>query len=219
MSLAFALLISFIFFLVIVQLVLLSFILLSFENPIYSIFLLVLVFFGASFLLMELNLFFLSLMILIVYLGALIVLFLFVVMMLNIKALELNRLINFFPSVFIFFFSMLLILLNNEFIFFDQNFYMPYFILFSFFNAWENIYFHFSSFLNIGFFLYSFGSSLLILISLILLISMFGAIVLTLNVPREVNKQNSLYQINQYNTIDFYRNILSDSNKLKSQGF
>jgi len=75
----------------------LSFGLLVLENPVYSIFLLVLVFFGSSFILLELNLFFLALMILIVYLGALIVLFLFVVMMLNIRSVELGRVINFFP--------------------------------------------------------------------------------------------------------------------------
>ena len=61
-----------IFFLISIYILLLSFGLLTFENPIYAIFLLVLVFFGSSFLLIELNLLFLSLMILIVYLGVLI---------------------------------------------------------------------------------------------------------------------------------------------------
>src|SRR6187431_2228277 len=110
-----------IFLLISIYMLLLSFSLLTFENPIYAIFLLVLVFFGSSFLLIELNLFFLALMILIVYLGALIVLFLFVVMMLNIKSLELNRVINFFPFVFVFFSAFLLFALSNGFDFVEVD--------------------------------------------------------------------------------------------------
>jgi NADH:ubiquinone oxidoreductase subunit 6 (subunit J) len=176
--------------------------LLAFENPIYSIFTLVLVFFAVSFLLMELNLFFLSLMILIVYLGALIVLFLFVVMMLNIKALELNRSINFFPSIFIGISSFFLLLINDNFQFFGNAGFTLHFFTFTLFNTWSALYFHFASFLNIGFLLYSFGFYILILVSLILLVAMLGAIVLTLNIFRNSNRQTSNDQILQFTKIE-----------------
>lgn len=192
----------FVFVIVVFQIVFLSFILLSFDNPIYSIFLLVLVFFGVGFLLMELNLFFLSLMILIIYLGALIVLFLFVVMMLNIKALELNRTINFFPSVFIIISSVILFLINNNFSFVENYI---YFVDYTSFYAWQNIYFGFSSLLTIGFMLYSFEFPVLILASLVLLVAMFGAIVLTLNVSRFINRQRSVEQVSQFTKLQLVR--------------
>lgn len=181
----------------------LSFGLLTFENPIYAIFLLVLVFFGSSFLLIELNLFFLALMILIVYLGALIVLFLFVVMMLNIKSLELNRVINFFPFLFIFFSAFLLFLLSKSLTFsdFDPNL----FILSVFFFDWQHSYHYVSSFFGMGFYLYTFGSVLLILVSIILLLAMIGAIILTLTPSRHFYKQNSINQILQ---LRFLENVI-----------
>jgi NADH:ubiquinone oxidoreductase subunit 6 (subunit J) len=183
-----------IFLLIAGYILFLSFSLLTFENPIYAIFLLVLVFFGASFLLIELNLFFLALMILIVYLGALIVLFLFVVMMLNIKSLELNRIINFFPFVFIFLSAFILFLLSNgkQAItmdsLFSSLFYLYYF-------DWQHVYYYKGSFFALGFYLYSFGSVFLILGSVILLLAMLGAIILTLAPARQFYKQTSIEQI------------------------
>lgn len=186
-----------IFFLISIYMLSLSFSLLTFENPIYAIFLLVLVFFGSSFLLIELNLFFLSLMILIVYLGALIVLFLFVVMMLNIKSLELNRVINFFPFFFIFVSAFFLFFLSNHYEFSNFNINQD-FVLFSFFFFnWQTVYHLNGLFFSLGFYLYTFGSIFLILISLVLLLAMLGAIVLTLTPYRYFLKQNSIDQLLQ----------------------
>jgi NADH:ubiquinone oxidoreductase subunit 6 (subunit J) len=184
-----------IFFLIFIYMLALSFSLLTFENPIYAIFLLVLVFFGSSFLLIELNLLFLSLMILIVYLGALIVLFLFVVMMLNIKSLELNRVINFFPFIFIFASAFFLFFLSNGFDFFKLNTNLTLFLFYSF--EWQHLYYLTGLFFSIGFYLYTFGSIFLILISIILLLAMFGAIILTLTPFRHFFKQNSIDQLFQ----------------------
>lgn len=189
-----------IFFLISIYILLLSFGLLTFENPIYAIFLLVLVFFGSSFLLIELNLLFLSLMILIVYLGALIVLFLFVVMMLNIKSLELNRVINFFPFLFIFLSAFVLVFFSKgiQFSNFESNVILCYIFYFD----WQHAYNYTSSFLNMGFFLYTFGSVFLIIISLILLLAMIGAIILTLTPSRFFYKQNSINQILQLRILE-----------------
>ncbi len=58
------------------------------RNPVHSVLFLILVFFNAAGLLLLLGLDFFALILLIVYVGAIAVLFLFVVMMLNIKVCD-----------------------------------------------------------------------------------------------------------------------------------
>lgn len=60
------------------------------KNPVYSVLFLILVFCNASGLLILINLDFFAMVFLVVYVGAIAVLFLFVVMMLNIKLAEIN---------------------------------------------------------------------------------------------------------------------------------
>lgn len=60
------------------------------NNPVHSILALVLIFFLSSCMSLVLGVEFLAILILIVYVGAISVLFLFVVMLLNIRVLELN---------------------------------------------------------------------------------------------------------------------------------
>ena len=68
------------------------------RNPIHSVLFMILVFVNVIFLLICLQAEFLALTFVIVYVGAVAVLFLFVVMMLNIKITELNKeLIHYFP--------------------------------------------------------------------------------------------------------------------------
>jgi NADH:ubiquinone oxidoreductase subunit 6 (subunit J) len=61
------------------------------KNPIHSVVFLILVFCNATGLLLLLKIEFIAMMFLIIYVGAIAVLFLFVVMMLNIKLNELNE--------------------------------------------------------------------------------------------------------------------------------
>jgi NADH:ubiquinone oxidoreductase subunit 6 (subunit J) len=61
------------------------------KNPIHSILYLILVFCSVTFILIILGVEFIAITFLIVYVGAIAVLFLFVVMMLNIKILELDE--------------------------------------------------------------------------------------------------------------------------------
>ena len=61
------------------------------RNPVYSVLFLILVFFNAAGLLVLLGLDFFAMIFLVVYVGAIAVLFLFVVMMLNIKIAEINE--------------------------------------------------------------------------------------------------------------------------------
>ena len=61
------------------------------NNAVYSIFFLILVFFNATFILLLLNAEFLALTLILVYIGSVAVLFLFVLIMLNIKLSELKE--------------------------------------------------------------------------------------------------------------------------------
>ena len=72
------------------------------KNPIYSVLFLVLVFFNSVAILILMNAEFLGMIFMIVYVGAIAILFLFVVMMLNLKTNELNEnyLIMFLMQIF-----------------------------------------------------------------------------------------------------------------------
>ena len=61
------------------------------KNPVHSIFFLVLVFVAATGLLLLLGVEFIAMLFLVVYIGAITVLFLFVIMMLNVKIIEFNE--------------------------------------------------------------------------------------------------------------------------------
>ena len=67
------------------------------RNPIHSVLFMMLVFINVVFLLLFLEVEFLSLTFVIVYVGAVAVLFLFVVMMLNIKITELTEIVHYLP--------------------------------------------------------------------------------------------------------------------------
>lgn len=164
------------------------------KNPIISVFFLVLAFFYSSIIFIYFNLEFLAFIIIIIYAGALIMLFLFVIMMLNLKIVEFyNNFYNYLPIAC---YISLLFYMNILFIFFND------------YNSIEDInheYYHYISLIDtrnniylIGELIYNFYNHLLIITSLILLISMMGSIILTMN----TNINNS----NLYNEV--YINIL-----------
>ncbi len=72
------------------------------KNPMLSVICLILVYFSSSFFLVFLEVHFLAVIIILVYLGAVVVLFLFVIMMLNIKIQEKTKNLTFFPFLIIF---------------------------------------------------------------------------------------------------------------------
>ena len=120
--------------------------------------------------------------------------------MINIKSLELNRVINFCPFLFIFLSAFVLVFFSKgvQFSNFESNVILCYIFYFD----WQHAYNYTSSFLNMGFFLYTFGSVFLIIISLILLLAMIGAIILTLTPSRFFYKQNSINQILQLRILE-----------------
>lgn len=179
------------------------------KNPVHSVFFLILVFLHVGFFLLLLNVEFLAFLLFIVYLGAIAVLFLFVIMMFNIHILEArDNIIRYIPLVILIFF--IIIEMNyinitelikwkiNKFSFMELNYgHKNWFqILFSS----DNI-FIFSIIYN--YYLYHF-----ILASLILLVAMIGAIILTLNQNLNLKKQTYYKQ----NMKTVYNSLLLKSN-------
>lgn len=173
----------------------------SSNNPIYSILYLVVVFILTSFLFILYDLHFLGLMLMIVYLGAVIVLFLFIVMLLNIKVLELRRSINYYPFFFFFYHYFCFFFINNENKFSGSFFeilknQLFFQIIFNFsLNDWSQIFFNKGSFFSIGNLLYTFFFIQFFLAGLILFVAMVGSIVLTLSQLRIYKKQVSYKQL------------------------
>lgn len=186
------------------------------RNPIYSILFLILVFALTSILFIVLNSEFLAMVLVIVYLGAVCVLFLFVVMMLNIKIIELKRQINFIPFFFV--------VLSFFVIIFSEKIWNFNLILEAFFsldfslgkkNFIENFYnerYNQSFFLSkpaansiwsidimksLGLILYTFYILQFISASLVLLIAMIGAIFLTLEITSKGKKQFPYFQLSR----------------------
>lgn len=159
------------------------------KNPVYSVLFLILTFCNVSALLFLLNLEFLPITFLIVYVGAIAVLFLFVIMMLNIKLSELStQKIHFLPIVSlligIFAFEIFL-LMRLEFL--PLTFSFAHASLLSDFSN-QNVNFLSSSFFYsnehnmrlIGQILFVEYSLQFVVVGYILLFAMLGAIVLTL---------------------------------------
>lgn len=165
------------------------------SNPIHSVLFLVLVFCSTSglFILMEAE--FMAMIFIMVYVGAIAVLFLFVVMMLNVRVVQFNiTMLKYLPLGgiigFIFLLELLLIIDNDLIPIFgiDAN---PS----SFF--WMN---HMDTVTNIeaiGRLLYSDYFFLFIIAGMILLVAMIGAIVLTMYKREGVRRQDVYEQVSR----------------------
>jgi len=160
------------------------------KNPVHSILCLILVFFNSACLLIILGAEFLAMLLVIVYVGAVAVLFLFVVMLLHIKLVKVNTLVyRYMPISMIFGFFFLLelfFIIYNDLLFLDIYF-LPPNISFNYLNFWYS--YSLNNILAIGFCLYTKFSFLLIFSGVILLVSMLGAISLTLHKRNDVKKQ------------------------------
>jgi NADH-ubiquinone oxidoreductase chain 6 len=174
------------------------------KNPVHSVLFLILVFCNASGLLVLLGLDFFAMILLVVYVGAIAVLFLFVVMMLNSKVTEIHENIYHYLPVggiigLIFLLEMCLIV-DNDYIpilptQLNQS-YLSYTDYADLVQSWTNIE-------SIGNLLYTSYSLFFLLCSLILLVAMIGAIVLTMHKTTKVKKQD----VFQQNAVDFQTTI------------
>ena len=165
------------------------------NNPVHSVFFLVLTFGNTSALLLLLGVEFLAIIFWIVYVGAIAILFIFVIKLINIKIVELlDNSSRYLPVGFIIGF----LLLFEIYIYIDSYTNADYTML-----QLNNVTFNFTSFANtsniklLGQILYTDYWLNLILASIILLVAMIGAILLTLGHETDVKRQDIFSQINK----------------------
>jgi NADH:ubiquinone oxidoreductase subunit 6 (subunit J) len=182
------------------------------NNPIYSVINLILVYLSASFMLVFIEIHFLAVLFILVYLGAVVVLFLFIVMMLNIKVMAPLSLFTFIPILFIF--LILWIFSTKIDIFFKFHTYLISsfdietigFIEAIFFiklrNLIDDIFYlellnyRFENYNILAFLLYTHYFVELCMAAFVLLLAMIGCIALTLgNEIPNLKKQDTMHQI------------------------
>lgn len=179
------------------------------RNPVYSVLFLILVFFNAAGLLVLLGLDFFALIFLVVYVGAIAVLFLFVVMMLHIKMAEVSeQRLRYLPIgglLGVLFLFQVVVIVDNDLI--------P---LLSYDNAaalaeWQHVVFTdwgggvatSSTMESLGMVVYTYYVYWFLLASVILLVAMIGAIVLTMQRGIRIKRQQVFLQ----NTRDFAKTV------------
>lgn len=174
-------------------------------NPIHSVFFLILVFISSTILLLLLGVEFIAMLFLIIYIGAITVLFLFVIMMLNVKIIEFNEKFIMYLPIGIFIGLIFLIEIfylinvnlvtwniNLSYLSFLNNDYQKLLILTSDYDDYLVAISILTNVQQLATILYSKFGYLFILAGVILLIAMLGAIVLTLN-KQYKNKRQDYY--------------------------
>lgn len=193
------------------------------KNTVYSVFFLILVFSSITGLLLVSEIEFLAIMLVIIYIGAITVLFLFVVMMLDINIINENNNFGYIPIIFfisfIFFLETFLMFskIFTTYHYFVQKYYLKityavyslkfekyplfYQYLIKYYNEWI---FHLDKITNIetiGQVLYTYYAFFFVIAGLILLIALIGAVTLTI---KEKKKNNFL-------TKDIYQQLSRNS--------
>jgi NADH-ubiquinone oxidoreductase chain 6 len=182
------------------------------RNPVHSVLFLILVFFNVAGLLVLLGLDFFAMIFLVVYVGAIAVLFLFVVMMLNIKLAEINeKKLRYLPIGgllgILFLFEMFLIvdndlipLLSNSKATNISSITEIYSLEFT---DWSAILETVTNINAVGQLIYTYYFFFFLLASLILLVAMIGAIVLTMHKGVHVKRQ----EVFEQNTREFAKTV------------
>lgn len=147
------------------------------KNPVQSIFILILVFLQASGLLLLLRAEFLALLLVIVYVGAIAVLFLFVIMMLNIKLIDLSEKLYKYVPLGILISCVIIIIIS---ILIEMNITYTSRINMIYLD-WENELYIVEPMMYVGILICTYLNSYFIVISLVLLLALIGAIVLALD--------------------------------------
>ena len=179
------------------------------RNPVHSVLFLILVFFNAAGLLVLLGLDFFAMIFLVVYVGAIAVLFLFVVMMLNIKLAEINeKRLRYLPIGgllgLLFLFEVLLIVYNDliPLLIYDNIQAFTEYSELQFVN-WSSAIHTITNIKAIGNIIYTYYFYFFLMASIILLVAMIGAIVLTMQKGIRIKRQQVFLQ----NTRDFAKTI------------
>ena len=166
------------------------------KNPLHSVIFLIFVFCNVVLILLLQGIDFLAMVFLIVYIGAIAVLFLFVVYMLNIKLIEINELnwqylFGLFLSLFLSSFFLFFFLKTQNFDFYNFETDFNFFI-------WLNYFFDIQNLRILALILYLDYYIIFIIIGLILLVAMLGAIVLTSKRTFFLKEQQIFQQNNRF---------------------
>lgn len=179
------------------------------RNPVHSVLFLILVFFNAAGLLVLLGLDFFAMIFLVVYVGAIAVLFLFVVMMLNIKLAEINeKRLRYLPIggvLGVLFLLEVVLIVDNDlipFLFYDNIKALLEFKSLDYVDWVSNIQTS-TNIKAVGTIIYTYYFYFFLVASLILLVAMIGAIILTMQKGIQIKKQQVFLQ----NTRDFTKTI------------
>lgn len=163
-------------------------------NPVHSVLFLILVFFNISGLLILLGLEYFALIFIIIYIGAIAVLFLFIVMMLNIKIIELKD--NFWRYIPVGFFLTLLFILEIFYLIWsDSNILFVNSLDYINYINWIDYFSNSFTLEVIGEIIYTYYFFSFLLGGLILFLAMFGSILLTLNQSQSIRRQKIYKQI------------------------
>jgi len=175
------------------------------QNSIYAVLFLVLSFISASSLLFLLEIEFVALIFIIIYVGAIAVLFLFVVMMLDIKSVNLTKdSLKYFPFGS---FVGLVFLIETLLIVYKTFKNSPYNIDFTYVNNYTNWFEKIDSLTDlevIGQLLYTHYVVQFLIAGFILLLSVIGAVVLTIKTTTKQEKTQSIFKQLSRN----YKNVL-----------
>lgn len=170
------------------------------RNPVHSVLFLILVFFNVAALLILLGLDFFAMVLLVVYIGAIAVLFLFVVMMLNIKLAEINeQKLRYLPIgglIGLLFLFEMFVIIDNDVCFYDWG-------LLSFVE-WSSLVNNSTNIEAVGQLVYTYFFHDFLLASVILLVAMIGAIVLTMHRGANIKAQ----YIFEQNARDFQKTVV-----------
>ena len=176
------------------------------KNPIHSVVFLILVFCNATGLLLLLKLEFIAIMFLIIYVGAIAVLFLFVVMMLNIKLNQLNEnWVRYLPIggiISLIFLLEIFLVVRNDLTLLSSpptsSFLLDFSLLFSHLYSsqkpWTSLIDTITNIQSLGFLIYTYYAYYFILASLILLVAMIGSIVLTMYKRKHSFKKQLIFK-------------------------
>lgn len=190
---------SFYFFIFSILIVISSLLIIISKNSITSVLYLICVFVLSSLCFLLLGAEFLSVLIVIIYIGAISILFLFVIMMLNLRIVEVyNSLVTYFPiGSFLCFFFLLefFFIIKHDLNFFSLNYLDNEFLELGIVSY--NLLLSSSNLYLLGDLLYNSYNHLLIFAGLILLLAMVGSIVLTV----DTNYHNTKYKkVKAFNT-------------------
>lgn len=185
------------------NLILSSFLIFISKNPIYSIFYLIFCFLNAALILMYFGLDFIAILILLIYIGAIAILFIFIIMMLNLKLVDLKEsFITYFPLLFFFLFFILFGFISYFYFFFENISIINYSSFSSnlyYLTTSSELYFSipllYRTTQYFSYVIYLYINFLLWLAGILLLSAMVGIIIISLHKNLYVKRQNFYNQI------------------------